>query len=419
VRELAVSAKGAAAEAAAAAAALDYGWGVIVNFRRTNEPSRRDQKQGHKRNSTVGGTSEYKVDVLLPCAPGAEEAVQRGEPPPPARGLEDAEMHVVTVPLAHLDAISSIKIKMPPDLQLRDARFGVLKVLREIHRRYPESIPVLSAVEEMQVGDAEVPALQRKIEAVQSRLREERLCDPEVEQGLPLLRERLSLMDAEKDVRARIKACQDVLMQAELKGMRRVLRRLGHISEEGVIQNKGRVACEVSTCDELLATELMYSGVFNELEPAQLAALLSCLIVDAQNSAGGKEGSSSGETSAQIKTLAMRQPYDQLKALARHIAEVVRDSRLPIEVEEYVNKCSHALVDIVIEWCDGCKFVDIMKMTEEYEGSIIRTLHRLEELLRQIIDASKVVGNEDLEKRCSEARKLLVRDVVFAASLYT
>ena len=54
-----------------------------------------------------------------------------------------------------------------------------------------------------------------------------------------------------------------------------------------------------------------------------------------------------------------------------------------------------------------------------FEGSIIRSLHRLEELLRQLIDAAKVVGNEELEKRCGEARLLLVRDVVFAASLWT
>ena len=54
-----------------------------------------------------------------------------------------------------------------------------------------------------------------------------------------------------------------------------------------------------------------------------------------------------------------------------------------------------------------------------YEGSIIRTFHRLEELLRQLIDAAKVVGNDELEQRCASARKLIVRDVVFAASLYT
>ena len=36
----------------------------------------------------------------------------------------------------------------------------------------------------------------------------------------------------------------------------------------------------------------------------------------------------------------------------------------------------------------------------------------------ELIDAAKVVGNEELEAKCSEARKLLIRDVVFAASLF-
>lgn len=64
--------------------------------------------------------------------------------------------------------------------------------------------------------------------------------------GLPTLRLRLRLAEQEKCLRGQIQATHDVLMKTELKGMRRVLRRLGHISEDGVIQNKGRVACEVS-----------------------------------------------------------------------------------------------------------------------------------------------------------------------------
>ena len=63
--------------------------------------------------------------------------------------------------------------------------------------------------------------------------------------------------------------------------MRRVLRRLNHVSEDGVIQNKGRVACEVSTADELLVTELVFTGTLNGLSPAHLAALLSCLVAEA------------------------------------------------------------------------------------------------------------------------------------------
>ena len=56
--------------------------------------------------------------------------------------------------------------------------------------------------------------------------------------------------------------------------------RLGHTTQENVIDLKGRVACEVSTCDELLATELMFSGVFNDLTPEQTVALCSCLVFE-------------------------------------------------------------------------------------------------------------------------------------------
>ena len=53
-------------------------------------------------------------------------------------------------------------------------------------------------------------------------------------------------------------------------------------------------------------------------------------------------------------------------------------------------------------------------MCDWYEGSIVRTMHRLEELLRQLMDAAKLVGNDELEARCTEARGMLIRDVVFA-----
>jgi len=97
----------------------------------------------------------------------------------------------------------------------------------------------------------------------------------------------------------------------------------------------------------------------------------------------------------------------------------VQEAKLPVDIEEYVNQFGVGLVDLVFEWCKGARFSQLMERTDQYEGSIIRAMHRLEELLRQLIDAAKVVGNEELEFKCEEARKLLVRDVVFAQSLYT
>jgi len=42
-------------------------------------------------------------------------------------------------------------------------------------------------------------------------------------------------------------------------------------------------------------------------------------------------------------------------------------------------------------------------MTDVYEGSLIRMFRRLEELLRQMAQASKVMGSEELEKKFEES----------------
>ena len=58
------------------------------------------------------------------------------------------------------------------------------------------------------------------------------------------------------------------------------------------------------------------------------------------------------------------------------------------------------------------------KMTDVYEGSLIRLFRRLEELLRQIGQASKVMGNEELEQKFEAALTKVRRDIVAAQSLY-
>lgn len=57
-------------------------------------------------------------------------------------------------------------------------------------------------------------------------------------------------------------------------------------------------------------------------------------------------------------------------------------------------------------------------MTQVYEGSLIRLFRRLEELLRQVAQASTVMGSEELEKKFTAALGLVRRDLVAAQSLY-
>lgn len=58
------------------------------------------------------------------------------------------------------------------------------------------------------------------------------------------------------------------------------------------------------------------------------------------------------------------------------------------------------------------------KMTDIYEGSLIRLFRRLEEVLRQMVQAAKVMGSEDLAEKFTEAMGKIVRDLIAAQSLY-
>jgi len=57
-------------------------------------------------------------------------------------------------------------------------------------------------------------------------------------------------------------------------------------------------------------------------------------------------------------------------------------------------------------------------MTDVYEGSLIRLFRRLEELLRQMAEAGKVMGSEELQGKFEAALGLVKRDLVATQSLY-
>lgn len=107
-----------------------------------------------------------------------------------------------------------------------------------------------------------------------------------------------------------------------------------------------------------------------------------------------------------------------MREAARRIAKVSIECKLDLNEDEYIQRFRPELMDVVYHWCKGAKFLKICKMTEVYEGSIIRCMRRLEELLRQMAQAAKSIGNAELETKFNDGIAKLKRDIVFANSLY-
>jgi len=189
--------------------------------------------------------------------------------------------------------------------------------------------------------------------------------------------------------------------------MKRVLRRMGYVTKQNVIEMKGRIACEINAADELVITEMIFTGFFKDLTPEQISAILVCFVMEKE-----------GKDSANKLKEELNGPLRQMQEIARRVATVCKESKIPIDVEEYVAQFTPTMMEVAYKWCQGDTFAEICKLTSIFEGNIIRGLRRLEELVKQLVNAAKAIGNTELENKFAEIITKIKRDIVFAASLY-
>ena len=185
-----------------------------------------------------------------------------------------------------------------------------------------------------------------------------------------------------------------------------VLKHLQYVDESTVVQLKGRVACEMGS-NELIITELVFMNQLTERPPAEIAALLSCMVFQQRN------------CSAPELTPSLEAGVKDIKTIAERVGQVQVDCGLLQPVGDYVDSFNFGLVEVVHEWARGMPFADITQLTDVQEGVIVRTIQRLDETLRDVKDAARVIGDPVLYQKMDEASTIIKRDIVFAASLYT
>ncbi|SPO22952.1 probable MTR4 - involved in nucleocytoplasmic transport of mRNA [Ustilago trichophora] len=394
---------------------LDFGWGAVVSYekRLPNTPG----KRGPAIDPNAPPQSHYVVDVLLHCASGSGSSStdKKGNKPEAAASFrpcpegKKGEMIVVPVLLSTIQSLSGIRIFLAKDLRPTEPRETIRKNLVEVRRRFPKGVPLLDPIKDMKIKDESFAHLVEKIKILDDKLSSSPL---RKDKDLPRLYAAYSKKQEAEEVvlgiAKKIAAAHSVLQLDELKCRKRVLRRLGFTTSDDVVEKKGRVACEISTGDELLLTEMIFNGVFNDLTPPQCAALLSCFVF----------GEKSTTQTRLNETLAA--PLRIMQETARRIAKVSIESKLPLVEEEYVSSFKVELMDLVMQWCNGAKFAEICKLTDVFEGSIIRCMRRLQELIRQLVQAAKAIGNEGLADKFEKTLAMLEREgsIIFSPSLY-
>jgi len=383
---------------------VDWGWGILVAASR--QKIAKDDSAGQ---SVLEEENEpqWVLDVFLPCEPGT---VEKQKPCPPV-DAKKSEGHVVSMALTLLSKISKIRSNMPEgDTKSDESRRALLKTLTTIkgHKKFKVTgIPELDPVAEMNIKSSECNAVLDGLKDIETKRNESNL------KGNPRLKDYYEAFDRKVKLHSSIQLLDKevnqtkfMVMSDDLRAMRRVLRRLEFVNKDGVVQLKGRMACELTSADEVLMTEIVFQNVFDGMEANNIIALCSCLVFD--------EKSEDPITN----NLELMKAFDSVKGIARQVAEVMLENKMPIDVEEYVSKLKPNLMDVILAWLEGKRFYEIMNQCNLYEGTVVRVIRRLEELVRELASAAKTIGNEELAAKLNEGRGRLKRGIIFAASLY-
>lgn len=377
----------------------DWGWGILIAAARKRLTGDDQVLEGDD------NEPQWVLDVFLPCEPGSFDK-QR---PIPSTGAK-SEGQVLPMALPVVQRISKIRSNLPTgDPRTEDSRRVLLKTLGQIktHKSFVNGIPELDPIAEMNIKTEEMTTVIATIEDLETKQKENSFNGHEkLSSYYECFDRKVKLHGKVQELDKQINQSRFMVMNDDLRAMRRVLRRLEFIDKDGVVQLKGRMACEVTAADEVLMTEIVFQNVFADMEANNIIALCSCLIFD--------EKSEDPITN----NLELVKAFETCKGIARNVAEVMLENKIPIDVEEYVQKLKPQLMDVVLGWLEGKRFYEIMNQCNLYEGSVVRVIRRLEELVRELATAAKTIGNEELERKLNEGRGRLKRGIIFAASLY-
>ncbi|KAI1902399.1 hypothetical protein AGOR_G00044360 [Albula goreensis] len=270
----------------------------------------------------------------------------------------------------------------------------------------PGGMATLDPVNDLQLKGVEVVEGSLRVRSLQEALKEFACVhSPTFSEQFVRVQERMTVQE-ELDTLLFLVSDQSLSLLPEYHQRVKVLQELGYVDGTGAVQLKGRVACQISS-HELLLTELLFENTLSPLAPEESAALLSCLVFT-QNT----------QTCPHI-TSTLQESIDRVLCVAQRIGDLQRDCGIAQTAEDFVAQFKFGLTEVVYCWARGMPFSEIAQLTDVQEGTVVRCIQRLDEVLREVRQAARIIGDSVLGSKMERASLAIRRDIVFTASLYT
>jgi ATP-dependent RNA helicase HelY len=160
-----------------------------------------------------------------------------------------------------------------------------------------------------------------------------------------------------------------------------------------------RLARLFHECD-LLIVETLRQGLFDDLDPAALAGLVSVFVYEHR--------SQEPPPAPWFPSAAVRKRWLAIEALAHDLNEIEDEAGLPL-----TRRPDPTFIAVAYAWAAGEGFAEVVEDEELSGGDFVRNVKQLIDLLRQLVDVAPAEGTR---AAAAAAHDQLFRGVVAAST---
>ncbi|KAK9173331.1 mRNA translation inhibitor SKI2 SFII helicase [Cryptosporidium meleagridis] len=214
----------------------------------------------------------------------------------------------------------------------------------------------------------------------------------------------------------------------EMKLKIQLLIEKGFLNENLTITTKGRIASELLTSDELTLVEILINGMLHKLNNIhEISAILSCFVfpekMESLSNSNNNNSSIIGIDRPSLPSVELLNAHDELINIHTEYEKVHYKHQINLDTEHFWSLCNDKFMLIAYKWSNKESLKEIMEFVNNsemnlHEGTIVRTILRLDELVRKLIIAAKMMGDQILEEKLSLMHENIARDIIFMTSLY-
>lgn len=173
------------------------------------------------------------------------------------------------------------------------------------------------------------------------------------------------------------------------------------------LTTKGVLATELNECDSLLISQFYLSENSKKLEPMELLAVLAGCIVD------GKKDNEVPLQELNVPQIVKDTLYDM-----SDIWDSIRRAETQNKSSESPWKMGTTWIAPLWDWMNGESVARICANYEIYEGNLIRSVLKLQNMLDEWKSMASFCEQTDVLDRFKDASQLLIREAVIQDSLY-